>query len=111
MRKFGFTAVAAGLIGGAILLPATAWASAATLAGPAFAAPGDTVMVEQVHSRNGERANQYDSRRHGQRYRQARSGYRHHHNGYYYSSPWWAVGSTIEHGLSIPGAVIHGLFR
>jgi hypothetical protein len=99
MRKFGFTAMAAGLIGGAMLLSGTAPAAATTLSGSTLAAPGATTMVEQVRRHRGERARQYDSRRHGSRHRQARSGYRYHHGGYYYASPWWLAAPAF--GLSI----------
>jgi hypothetical protein len=98
MRKFGFSLVAAGLVGGAMLLSGTAPVSATTLSGSALAAPGATTMIEQVHRRGGDRAKRYDSRRHGSRHRRARSGYRHHHGGYYYASPWWLAAPAF--GLS-----------
>jgi hypothetical protein len=101
MRKFGFTAMAAGLIGGAMLLSGTAPAAATTLSGSTLAAPGVTTMIEQVQRRSGDRANRYDSRRHGSRHRQARSGYRHHHGGYYYASPWWLAAPAIGFGLGL----------
>ncbi len=99
MRKLKFTAVAAGLIGGAMLLFATAPASAATLPGAALAAPGDTAMVEQVNRHNRDRARRYDWRRDGQRHRYPRSGYRHQYGGYHYASPWWLGAPSF--GLSV----------
>jgi hypothetical protein len=99
MRKFGFTALAAGLIGGAMLLSGTAPAAATTLSGSTLAAPGVTTMIEQVRRHGGNRAKRYNSQRHGSRHRQARSGYRHHHRGYYYASPWWLAAPAF--GLSI----------
>jgi hypothetical protein len=103
MSKLAFSAVAAGLIGGAMMLTGATPASAATLPSPAVVAPGDTVMVEEVHRRHrADRPRRWDRRAHGPRYRSARPGFRHHHRGYYYSSPWW-TGPAIGFGLSLPG--------
>jgi hypothetical protein len=112
MRKFGFTAMAAGLIGGAMLLSGSAPASATTLSGSTLAAPGVTTMIEQVQrrsgdrARHGDRARRYDSRRHGHRHRQARPGYHHYYGGYYYANPWW-IGPSIGFGLSLPMTSAH----
>ena len=95
MRKYLFSSVAAGLIGGAMMLSGTAPVSAATLPSPMIAGSGDTAMVEQVRqhrrerARRGDRARRYDRRRHGQRYSYRRSGFNHYYGGHYYSSPWW----------------------
>jgi hypothetical protein len=102
MRKFVFSGVAAGLIGGAMLLSGTSPASAATLPSPALTAPGDTAMVEEVQRRRGDRVHRYDRSRHGPRYRTVRPGYRHYYGGYYYSSPWWH-GPGFGFGITVPG--------
>jgi hypothetical protein len=102
MRKFEFTAVAAGLIGGAMLLFGTAPASAATLPSPAFAATGATATVEYVDTRRYDRKHvRYDRYRHGYRYSHARRGYRHYYGGYFYASPWW-LAPTLSFGLVMP---------
>jgi hypothetical protein len=102
MSKFAFSAVAAGLIGGAMMLTGATPASAATLPSPAVVAPGDTAMVEEVRRHRADRPRRWDRRAHGPRYRYARPGFRHHHGGYYYSSPWW-TGPAIGFGLTFPG--------
>jgi hypothetical protein len=104
MRKFEFTAVAAGLIGGAMLLFGTAPASAATLPSPAFAATGATATVEYVDTRrydSNRYGYRYDRNRHGYRYTHARRGYRHYYGGYFYASPWW-LAPTLSFGLVMP---------
>lgn len=102
MSKFVFSSVAAGLIGGALMLSGSAPASALTLPSPAVSAPAEAGMVEQVHRRD-RRARRYDRRRHGPRYSHRRPGFRHHYGGYWYSSPWW-TGPSIGFGITIPGA-------
>ena len=99
MRKFGLSVVAAGLVGGAMLLSGTIPASATILSGSAFAVPGATNMIEQIGRHRGDRAWRYDSRRHGSRHRQARSGYRYQRDGYFYASPWWLAAPAF--GLSV----------
>lgn len=100
MSKFAFSGVAAGLIGGAMLLSGVAPASAATLPSPGFAAPGETAVVEQVARRDRDRS-RYDRNRHGLRFSYVRPGYSHFYGGYYYSMPWW-IGPSISLGLSVP---------
>ena len=110
MIKFVISGVAAGLIGGALMLSGSAPASAATLpsaAIAAIAAPVEAGMVEQVqdrrrHSRRGDRhARRYDRHRHGYRYSHRRPGFDHYYGGYYYSSPWW-IGPGIGFGITVP---------
>ncbi len=104
MSKLGFSALAAGLIGGVILLSGSATpASAAALPSPAIVAPGDTAMVEEVRRHNrADRQRRWDRRYHGPRYRSPRAGFRHRHGGFYYAHPWW-LGPGISFGLTVPG--------
>jgi hypothetical protein len=103
MRNVRISAVAASLIGGAMLLFAPASASATALPGLAVAAPADTTVVEEVrkHRRHHRRERRYDRHRHGHRYRHRRPGFDFHYGGYYYASPWW-VGPGIGIGVTVP---------
>jgi hypothetical protein len=102
MRKFVLSGLAAGVIGGAMMLSGSAPASAATLPSFALATPGDSAVVEKVQrSRRDRRARRYDRRHHGPRYSYARPGFRHFYGGHYYSSPWW-YGPSIGFGLTVP---------
>lgn len=112
MRNFVISSVAAGLIGGAMMISGTSPVSALTLPSPAVATAGETGMVEQVQNRKREarqnkRERQYDRRRHGQRYSYRRSGYNHYYGGHYYSSPWWNSPS-IGFAITVP-SVGYGL--
>ena len=111
MRKFLFSSVAAGFIGGALMLSGPAPVSAATLPSPAVAAAGETGMVEQVRqhrrerARRGDRARRYDRRRHGPRYSYRRPGFDHHYGGHYYSSPWWN-GPGFGFAITVPSVTL-----
>jgi hypothetical protein len=108
MSKFVFSGLAAGVIGGAMLLSGTAPASAVTLPSVAVTVPAEAGMVEEVRrhgerrARRGDRVRRYDRHRHGPRYSQRRPGFRHYYGGHYYSSPWW-IGPSIGFGITIPG--------
>jgi hypothetical protein len=106
MREIATIAVAAALIGGAMLLSASAPASATSIPAVALTAPGETALVEQVRRRGGDRARRYDSHRHGSRYRHASPRYRHFYGGYYYATPWWQ-GPAIGFGLTVPMSSAH----
>jgi hypothetical protein len=112
MHKFVMSGIAAGVIGGAMLLSGSAPASAATLPSFAVATPGDTAVVENVQyssrdrrARRDRQARRYDRRYHGQRYSYARPGFRHYYGGHYYSSPWW-YGPSIGFGFTLPGVTL-----
>lgn len=111
MSKFVFSSVAAGLIGGAMLLSGAPPATAATLPSPAISSPGDTAVIEKVqrkgkrYVRRGDRVRRYDRRRHGPRYSYRRPGFQYHYGGYYYSSPWW-IGPSIGFGITVPGVTL-----
>ena len=111
MSKFALSSVAAGLIGGVLLLSGHSPAAAATLPSPALAAPGDTAVVEEVQRRRGDRARRgdhgrrYDRHRHGPRHSWSRPGYRHRYGNYYYSSPWWH-GPSVGFSFSLPGVAL-----
>jgi len=110
MFKFVFSGLAAGVIGGAMLLSGTAPASAVSLPSMAVTAPAEAAMVEEVHRRGDRRysrrdARRYDRRRHGPRYSYRRPGFRHYYGGYYYSSPWWS-GPSIGFGITLPGVAL-----
>lgn len=119
MIKFVFSGLAAGVIGGAMLLSGTAPASAVTLPGAAVAVPAESAMVEEVNSHGGRLARRgdhrrysrrdgrrhYDRHRHGPRYSYRRPGFRHYYGGHYYSSPWWS-GPSIGFGITIPGVAL-----
>jgi hypothetical protein len=117
MSKLAISGVAAGLIGGAMLLSGFTPATAATLPNLGLSASGETALVEQVARRDRDRSSRYERRRdrissrdrdrrydrsrHGSRYSYARPGFRHHYGGYYYSSPWW-IGPSIGFALTVP---------
>lgn len=104
MRKFVLAGLAAGVIGGAMMLSGSAPASAATLPSFALVTPGDTAVVEKVQSSwRDRRTHRYDRRHDGSRYRYSRRGYRHNYGDNYYSSPWW-YGPSIGFGLTVPGS-------
>jgi hypothetical protein len=106
MHKFVLAGMAAGVIGGAMMLSGSAPASAATLPSFAVATPGDTAVVEKVHrSRRDRQVRRYDRRYHGPRYSYARPGFRHYYGGHYYSSPWW-YGPSIGFGFTVPGVTL-----
>ncbi len=111
MIKFVFSGLAAGVIGGAMLLSGTAPVSAVTLPSAAVTAPAEAGMVEEVHRRGerrvrrGDRVRRYDRRRHGPRYSYRRPGFNHYYSGYYYGSPWW-VGPSIGFGITLPGVTL-----
>lgn len=107
MRNFVVSSVAAGLIGGAMMISGAAPVSALTLPSPAVAATGETGTVELVQyskrqARQEKRERRYDRNRHGKRYSQRRPGYNHRYGNYYYSSPWW-IGPSIGFALTVPG--------
>jgi hypothetical protein len=119
MLKFVFSGLAAGVIGGAMLMSGTAPVSAVTLPGAAVTAPAEAGMVEEVQRRGERRVRRgdhrrysrrdgrrhYDRHRHGPRYSYRRPGFRHYYDGYYYSSPWW-VGPSIGFGITVPGVTL-----
>ena len=120
MSKFGYSSVAAGLIGGAMLLYGAVPATSATMPGPAVAGPGQsTTMIEEVQSRGerhvrrgdsrrhsrSERRRHYDRHRHGPRYSHRRPGFHHYYGGYWYAAPWW-VGPGIGFGITVPGVAL-----
>jgi Ni/Co efflux regulator RcnB len=119
MHRFRITAVAAGLIGGTMLLFAAAPASAATLPSLTVAAPAEAGMVEKVQRRGdrrvrrGDRARSYSHR--GHRAHRSRShasrsfrhhrgpsfsrSFRHHHRHYRY-------GPSIGFSFIVPGVTL-----
>jgi hypothetical protein len=118
MSKFVFSGLAAGVIGGAMLLSGGAPASAVTLPSAAVTLPAEAGMVEEVRShgrisrrgdhrrysrRDGRR--HYDRHRHGPRYSYRRPGFQHYYGGYYYGSPWW-TGPSIGFGITVPGVTL-----
>ncbi len=107
MIKFVFSGLAAGVIGGAMLLSGTAPVSAVTLPSAAVTAPAEAGMIEEVHRRYSRRDGRrhYDRRRHGPRYSYRRPGFRHYYGGHYYSSPWW-TGPSIGFGITLPGVTL-----
>ena len=120
MSKFVFSGLAAGVIGGAMLLSGTAPASAVTLPSAAVTAPAEAGVVEEVQRRSSERRvrrgddrrysrrdgrRHYDRHRHGPRYSYRRPGFHHYYGGHYYSSPWW-VGPSIGFGITVPGVAL-----
>ena len=108
MKKLGMSAVAAALLGGAMLLPGSSPAAAMSLPGGAVASPGAHSMVEEVgrHRRSDRRARRYDRRRHGARYRYRRPGFHYQYGGYYYANPWWMAAPSIGFGVTIPVAPV-----
>ena len=119
MNSFVFSGLAAGVIGGAMLLSGTVPASAASLPSLTLAAPAEANMVEDV-DRRGERRvrrgddrqysrrdgrREYDRYRDGSRYSYRRPGFDHYYGGYYYSSPWWS-GPSIGFGITVPGVTL-----
>ena len=111
MFKFVFSGLAAGVIGGAMLLSGTAPASAVSLPSMAVTAPAEAAMVEEVQRRGDRRYSRRDGRRdynrhrHGSRYSYRRPGFNHYYGGYYYSSPWWN-GPGIGFGITLPGVAL-----
>ena len=111
MSKFVLSGLAAGVIGGAMLLSGTAPASAVSLPSLTLAAPAETQIVEQVQRRGERRYSRrdgrrhYDRHRHGPRYSYRRPGFSHYYGGYYYGSPWW-TGPSIGFGLTVPGVTL-----
>jgi hypothetical protein len=107
MSKFGYSAIAAGLVGGAMLMFGTAApASATTLSGAAISAPVELGAVHEIRHRPGhrvrtDRPRRWDRHRHGPRFRHARPGFRHFHGGFFYATPWW-LGPGISLGLTVP---------
>lgn len=122
MRKICLSALAAALIGGAMLLSGPSPVSATAFPGSAIASPGDTSMVEEVgsHRRSERRARRearrerrydrrerrYDRRWHGARYSYRRPGFNYHYGGYYYANPWWLAAPAIGLGVTIPAAPV-----
>jgi hypothetical protein len=120
MNKFGCSGVAAGLIGGAMLLYGAVPATSATLPSPTIAGPGETTtMIEEVQRKRerkvrrgdsrrysrSERRRDYDRHRHGPRYSYRRPGFHHNYGGYWYSSPWW-IGPSIGFGITVPSVTL-----
>jgi hypothetical protein len=119
MSKFVFSGLAAGLIGGAMLLSGTAPVAAVTLPSAAVTAPAEAGMVEEVQRRGERRVRRgderrysrrdgrrhYDRHRHGPRYSYRRPGFDHYYGGYYYGSPWW-IGPSIGFGITVPGVTL-----
>lgn len=118
MNKCVFSGLAAGVLGGAMLLSGAAPASAVTLPSAAVNAPAGAGMVEEVQRgerrarrdddrrysrRDGRR--DYDRDRHGPRYSYRRPGFQHYYGGHYYSSPWW-TGPSIGFGITVPGVAL-----
>jgi hypothetical protein len=110
MSKFVFSGLAAGVIGGAMLLSGTAPASAVTLPSAAVTAPAEAGMVEEVQRRDRRYSRRdgrrhYDRHRHGPRYSYRRPGFHYYYGGHYYASPWW-VGPSIGFGITVPGVTL-----
>jgi hypothetical protein len=105
MRKYGYPAIMAGVIGGAMLLFGPAEASATTLPGLAVAAPAHVGIAEEVQRRDRDRrSRRYDRHRHGSRHRTRRPGFNFYYGGYYYAHPWW-LGPGISIGV-VPGSSV-----
>jgi hypothetical protein len=111
MSKFVFSGLAAGVIGGAMLLAGSVPASAVSLPSLTLAAPAEAQVVEQVQRRGERRYSRrdgrrdYDRHRHGPRYSYRRPGFHHYYGGHYYASPWWSVPS-IGFGITVPGVAL-----
>ncbi|MCC5986113.1 MAG: BA14K family protein [Pararhodobacter sp.] len=113
MTRTGFPAMAAALIGGAVLMFGSDLASATALPVSAVATPsakefGTTGLVKEARNQgNGGNILQYDRRRHGERHQYRRPGFTYHYGGYYYSNPWWlrpGVGSGVAPPTQLPSA-------
>ncbi|HUE47510.1 MAG TPA: BA14K family protein [Aestuariivirgaceae bacterium] len=94
MSKFVLSGLAAGVIGGAMLLAGTIPASAVSLPSLTLAAPAEAQIVEEVHRRGDRR-----------RYSYRRPGFHHYYGGHYYSSPWW-IGPSIGFGITVPSVAL-----
>jgi hypothetical protein len=111
MSKFVFSGLAAGVIGGAMLLSGSVPASAASLPSLTLAAPAEAQIVEEVQRRGERRYSRrdgrrhYDRHRHGPRYSYRRPGFHHYYGGHYYASPWW-IGPSIGFGITVPGVTL-----
>jgi hypothetical protein len=108
MRRFQMTAVTAGLIGCTVLLFGAAPVSAATLPGPAIAAPGETAMVEEVQRRRGDRVRRHHSRRHRahRSRRHARPSFRHHSRRHARRSFRHHHGPSFGFSVIVPGFAV-----
>ncbi len=90
MNKFYPLALAAMLGIGAFAVPGGSASAAAISATGAVTTPMDNALLQDVAMRrNDER--RWNRERHGDRFRNRRSGFRHYYDGYYYRQPWWTV--------------------
>ncbi|MBC8037833.1 MAG: BA14K family protein [Rhizobiales bacterium] len=92
MNKFYPLAIAAMLGIGAFAVPGGSASATALLAVQQTDGvnSGGNILLQEVAKRRNDES-RWDRKRHGDRFRNRRSNYRHYYDGYYYSSPWWTL--------------------